>query len=91
MCQCTVRRQRNYRFLTQTSVHVKNICMDVTLCVSFLQISLPDCICISVSLCLHSCSRTSCIFPPCFLCIQSCVFLIRPAMFSPRFVWQQLC
>lgn len=45
----------------------------------------------SISLCLCTCIRTSCIFPPCFLCIQRCVFLITPAMVSSLLLWQQLC
>lgn len=49
MCLCAARRQRNDKFLTQTGVHLKNICLDLTFCVSFLQIALPDCICLSLS------------------------------------------
>lgn len=77
-CQCATRRQNNYIYFTETGVHLWDLYESDFLCVFLNSAAIPSCLHRPPSLCLHTWNRTSCIFPPCFLCIQSCV-LIRSA------------
>lgn len=82
MLQKCVNVQRGGKITAFILQYICGISMNLTFCMFSLKSpALPSCLHRPPSLCLCSWNRTSCIFPPCFLCIQSCVVLIGPATY----------